>query len=103
MQPTKAPRACRRAQALRPPWVGDDVIARIDFVDKPVNPVTLVNRVIPVILVNNVISQLPRKRLVQQRLLQRLQRGVLPLVEAGEALGFGGQGVKSVGNVFLFS
>ena len=26
--------------------------------------------------------------LVQQRLLQRLQRGVLPLVEAGEALGF---------------
>lgn len=27
--------------------------------------------------------------LVQQRLLQRLQRGELPLVEAGEALGFG--------------
>ena len=27
--------------------------------------------------------------LVQQRLLQRLQRGVLPLVEAGQALGFG--------------
>ena len=25
---------------------------------------------------------------MQQRLLQRLQRGVLPLVEAGEALGF---------------
>ena len=30
--------------------------------------------------------------LVQQRLLQRLQRGVLPLVEAGEALGGGGGG-----------
>jgi hypothetical protein len=26
--------------------------------------------------------------LVQQRLLQRLQRGVLPLVEAGEVVGF---------------
>ena len=34
-------------------------------------------------------SQLLAKGLVQQRLLQRLQRGVLPLVEAGAALGFG--------------
>jgi hypothetical protein len=34
-------------------------------------------------------SQSPRKSLVQQRLLQRRQRSVLPFVEAGEALGFG--------------
>ena len=33
-------------------------------------------------------SQFSSEGLVQQRLLQRLQRGVLPLVEAGEALGF---------------
>ncbi len=32
--------------------------------------------------------------LVQQRLLQRLQRGKLLLVEAGEALGFGGKFFK---------
>ena len=54
----------------------------------PVNPVTLVNKVNSVIGVNNVISQLPRKGLVQQRLLQRLQRGELAGVDAGEALGF---------------
>ena len=34
------------------------------------------------------ISQCAGEGLVQERLLQRLQRGVLPLVEAGEALGF---------------
>ena len=34
------------------------------------------------------ISQCSGEGLVQQRLLQRLQRGELPLVEAGEALGF---------------
>jgi len=34
-------------------------------------------------------SQLPGKGLVQQRLLQRLQRFVLPLVEARQTLGFG--------------
>ena len=32
--------------------------------------------------------------LVEQRLLQRLQRGELPLAEAGEALGFFRQGVN---------
>ena len=34
------------------------------------------------------ISEFSAEGLVQERLLQRLQRGVLPLVEAGEALGF---------------
>ena len=35
--------------------------------------------------------------LVQQRLFQRLQRGVLPLVEAGEALGGGfAHGFRSI-------
>jgi len=33
-------------------------------------------------------SQCSGEGLVQQRLLQRLQRGVLPGVKAGEALGF---------------
>ena len=33
-------------------------------------------------------SQLPTERLVQQRLLQRLQRRELAGVEVGEALGF---------------
>jgi len=33
-------------------------------------------------------SQFSGEGSVQQRLFQRLQRGVLPLVEAGEALGF---------------
>ena len=35
-------------------------------------------------------SEFSGEGLVQQRLLQRLQRGELPLVEMGEALGFGG-------------
>ena len=35
-------------------------------------------------------SQFSGEGLVQQRLLQRLQHGVLPLVEAGEASGFSG-------------
>jgi hypothetical protein len=34
-------------------------------------------------------SEFPGEGLVQERLLQRLQKHVLPLVEAGEALGFG--------------
>jgi hypothetical protein len=58
-----------------------------DVVEKAVHPVTGVNKVIPFMLVKNLISQLPRKRVVQQRLLQRLQRGQLPLVDAGEACG----------------
>ena len=37
---------------------------------------------------NQKILKFPTEGLVQQRLLKRLQRGVLPLVEAGEALGF---------------
>jgi len=37
-------------------------------------------------------SQFPRKRMVQQRLLQRRQRAELLLVEAFEAAGFGGKG-----------
>jgi len=40
--------------------------------------------------------------LLQQQLLQRLKRGVLPLVEAGEALGFFRQLVEFVGDDFLF-
>ena len=36
-------------------------------------------------------SQFAGEGLVQQRRLQRLQRGVLPLGEAGEALGGGGE------------
>jgi hypothetical protein len=55
-----------------------------------------VNGVNRVILINAVImalsgkfrSQLPAERLVQQRLLQRLQRRELAGVEGGEALGF---------------
>jgi hypothetical protein len=38
-------------------------------------------------------SQSPAEGLVQERLLQGLQRGELPLVEAGEALGFFVEGV----------
>lgn len=58
--------------------------------------VPTVSKVISIISVNRVImalsdkfrSQLPAERLVQQRLLQRLQRGELAGVEGGEALGF---------------
>jgi hypothetical protein len=63
-----------------------------------IDPVDSVSKVISVIFVNKVTislsdkfrSQLPAERLVQQRLLQRLQRRELAGVEAGEALGFGG-------------
>lgn len=62
---------------------------------RPVNPVnnvirtTRINRVNEVSIVNKVISKPSRKRPVQQRLLQRLKRRQLPLVERGETLGFG--------------
>jgi hypothetical protein len=46
-------------------------------------------------------SQCAGEGLVQQRLLQRLQRGVLPLVEAGEALGFGVQRLNVLNDGFL--
>ena len=48
-------------------------------------------------------SQFSGEGLVQQRLLQRLQRGVLPLGEAGEALGFFRQRVELGRNLLLFS
>ena len=62
-----------------------------------IDPVDSVSKVISVILVNAVNmalsgkfrSQLPAERLVQQRLLQRLQRRELAGAEGGEALGFG--------------
>lgn len=59
----------------------------------PATPLTCVNvfpvtPVTPVNMVNPVISQPSRKRLMQQRLLQRLQRGELALVDGGQALGF---------------
>ena len=41
--------------------------------------------------------------LVQQRLLQRVQRGLLPLVEASEALGIFQQHIESSGNLLLHS
>ncbi len=67
-----------------------------DFVAGMSDPVDSVSKVIFVIFVNKVtislsdkfVSQLPAERLVQQRLLQRLQRRELAGVEAGEALGF---------------
>ena len=46
-------------------------------------------------------SQFSGEGLVQQRLLQRLQRSVLPLVEAGEALGFFVEGVELGGDCLL--
>ena len=69
----------------------------VDGID-PVVSVSKVISVISVISVNKVTislsdkfrSQLPAERLVQQRLLQRLQRRELAGVEAGEALGFFG-------------
>ena len=59
------------------------------------------NGVSEVRAVNEVISQLPGKGLVQQRLLQGLQRGELPLVKAGEALGFFAEGVELADNLLL--
>jgi len=61
------------------------------------NTVHAISKVISVISDNMIIialsdkfrSQLPAVRLVQQRLLQRLQRSELAGVEDGEALGFG--------------
>lgn len=75
----------------------DGVSDRIDGIDGA-DPVDSVSKVIFVISTNMVTlspsdkfrSQLPAERLVQQRLLQGLQRGELAGVEGGEALGFGG-------------
>ena len=50
---------------------------------------------------NQKILKFPTEGLVQQRLLKRLQRGVLPLVEAGEALGFFAEGVELGRDLFL--
>ena len=79
-----------------------------DCVDK-VDPLDRVSKVIFVISVNRVPislshkfrSQVPAEGLVQQRLLQLLQRGELPLVEAREALGFGFEGVELLGDCDL--
>ena len=49
------------------------------------------------------LSQFSGEGLVQQRLLQRRQRGLLPRVEGGEALGFFGQGVELSGDSPLLS
>jgi len=65
----------------------------IDLTDRFVNPVSKVT------IVNTVIAQPSRKRLVQQRLLQRLQRGELLPIEAGEALGCGVERSKVFGSM----
>ena len=46
-------------------------------------------------------SQLPAEGLLQQQLSQRRQRRELLMVEAGEALGFGGEGVERLHEGFL--
>jgi len=73
-------------------------VTKVNAVTK-VNGVTKVNAVISVNMVimalpHKFLSQLPAEGLVQQRLFQRRQRRELLLVEAGEALGFGAEGVK---------
>jgi len=54
-------------------------------------------------LIAGIILQFACEGLVQQRLLQRLQRGELPLVEAGEALGFGTQRMETCNDRLLLS
>ncbi len=79
-------------------WV-DGVGDLIDEID--INDVMVATKVNSVIFVNPVmmaptgkfVSQFSGKRLMQQRLLQRLQRQQLLLVDRGEELGFGGEGV----------
>jgi hypothetical protein len=78
---------------------GVDGIDPVDDIDK-VNPVNSVNRV-NISLPLKFRSQLPSERPVQQRLLQRLQRGELAGVEAGEALGFFAEGVEFFSQVLL--
>lgn len=88
------------------------MVGLADFVDgmsdnvDGIDPVDSVSKVISVNFVNRVNmalsgsfrSQLPAERLVQQRLLQRLQRGELAGVEGGEALGFGAEGIGGFDN-----
>ena len=73
-----------------------DLVDQVDRSDgksgvNGVNRVMLVNAVI-MAPAGKFVSQLPAERLVQQRLLQRLQRGELAGVERGEALGFFAEG-----------
>ena len=60
---------------------------RVKYVNKVISRLPR-NGVSVIRPVTSVTSKLPGKGLVQQRLLQRLQRGELPFVETGEALGF---------------
>lgn len=66
-----------------------DLVDGVDPVDRisKVNFVISVNRAI-MVFSGRSRSQFPAERLVQQRLLQGLQRGELAGVEGGEALGF---------------
>lgn len=65
-----------------------DLVDDIDAVDR-INTVKTVTKVNPVIMAlsHKFLSQGPAEGLVQQRLLQSLQRRELLLIEAGEALG----------------
>jgi hypothetical protein len=76
-----------------PVWCWD----RIDRIDPIANAATSITVVNPVISVNKVIiSQRPRKRLIQQRLLQRRQRRQLVFVNAGQAAGRGEKKISMV-------
>ena len=80
-----------------------DRIDRIDAVDQTArfNAVIGVNGVI-MAPAGKFISKRPAERLVQQRFLQRLQRGELLLVDGGEAGGFGGESVELGDDPLLF-
>jgi hypothetical protein len=61
---------------------------RVRYVNKVISRLTR-NRVSLLRPVTSITSKLSGVGLVQQRFLQHLKRGALPLIEVGEASGFG--------------